>query len=107
MDKVSFGKKLKSYRAKKGWSLKICAEKIGITGRYLSDIERGEKVPKFETFVDILNVLGASADDVLQDSLLIGYVAKSNDLLKLLEALDDKRKIQTLYILESIIERLE
>ena len=79
MNCKSMGKKLKSYRAKCGWSLKECSERIGISTRYLADIERGDKVPKLETFLLILNTLNASADDVLQDSLVVGYEAKSND----------------------------
>ena len=37
-----------------------CAEQIGISTRYLADIERGDKVPTLETFVLILNTLAAS-----------------------------------------------
>ena len=73
MDAKSLGKKLRSYRAKCGWSLKDCAEQIGISTRYLADIERGDKVPKLETFILILNTLTASADDVLQDIFIVGY----------------------------------
>ena len=82
MDMKSAGKMLKGYRVAHGWSIKKCAEKCGISNRYLADIERGDKIPKTETLVRILNVLGASADDVLQDSLVVGYKAKSNILLK-------------------------
>ncbi len=82
MNCKSMGKKLKSYRAKCGWSLKECSERIGISTRYLADIERGDKVPKLETFLLILNTLNASADDVLQDSLVVGYEAKSNDMIR-------------------------
>lgn len=87
MNCKSMGKKLKSYRAKCGWSLKECSERIGISTRYLADIERGDKVPKLETFLLILNTLNASADDVLQDSLVVGYEAKSNDMIRKLNAL--------------------
>lgn len=86
MNRKRLGKKLRSYRASCGWSLKECAERIGISTRYLADIERGDKVPKLETFVQILNTLSASADDVLQDSLLVGYESKSNDVLRRLDA---------------------
>lgn len=85
MNCKSMGKKLKSYRAKCGWSLKECSERIGISTRYLADIERGDKVPKLETFLLILNTLNASADDVLQDSLVVGYEAKSNDMIRKLK----------------------
>lgn len=102
----SLGKKLKSYRVKRGWSIDECSERIGISSRYLADIEHGAKTPKLETFILILNTLAASADDVLQDSLVIGYESKSNAILKKLEALDTTHKKQALDILDSVIVSL-
>lgn len=107
MDTKSLGKKLKAYRAKCGWSLDTCAEKIGISTRYLADIERGDKVPKLETFILILNTLSASADDVLQDSLAVGYEAKSNDMIRKLQELDVTKRKQALTIFESVISSLK
>lgn len=103
----SLGKKLKSYRAKCGLTIATCAEKVGITPRYLSDIERGDKVPKLETLITILNTLNASADDVLQDSLVVGYEAKSNDILKKLDSLDSSRRKQALDIFDGVISSLK
>ena len=107
MNCKSMGKKLKSYRAKCGWSLKECSERIGISTRYLDDIERGDKVPKLETFLLILNTLNASADDVLQDSLVVGYEAKSNDMIRKLNALDVTKRKQALEIFDSVISSLK
>ena len=107
MDAKSCGKKLKTYRAQRGWSLERCAERIGISTRYLADIERGDKVPTLETFVLILNTLAASADDVLQDSLVVGYQVKSNELLKMLDSLDVARRKQALDIFKSVIVSLQ
>ena len=107
MNAKSLGKKIKSYRTKRGWSLDECAEKIGISTRYLADIERGDKVPKLETFISILNTLTASADDVLQDSLAVGYEAKSNDIIRMLNALDVPRRKQALHIFDGVISSLE
>lgn len=107
MNTKSLGKKLKSYRAKCGWSLKECSERIGISTRYLADIERGDKIPKLETFILILNTLTASADDVLQDSLVAGYEAKSNDIIRKLQMLDVSKRKQALDIFESVIASLE
>ena len=107
MNCKSMGKKLKSYRAKCGWSLKECSERIGISTRYLADIERGDKVPKLETFLLILNTLNASADDVLQDSLVVGYEAKSNDVIRKLNALDVTKRKQALDIFDSVISSLK
>ena len=107
MNCKSMGKKLKSYRAKCGWSLKECSERIGISTRYLADIERGDKVPKLETFLLILNTLNASADDVLPDSLVVGYEAKSNDMIRKLNALDVTKIKQALDIFDSVISSLK
>ncbi len=107
MDSKSLGKKIKMYRAKCGLVQEACAERIGITPRYLADIERGAKVPKLETFITILNVLSASADDVLQDSLVAGYEAKSNELLKMLDSLDVTRRKQAMDIFKCVIISLQ
>lgn len=101
------GSKIKAYRAKRGWSISECAERAGISTRYLADIERGDKVPKLETFLDILNAVAASADDVLQDSLVAGYEAKSNDLMKKLASLDATKRKQALTIFDSVISSLK
>lgn len=103
MDSKSLGRQLKAYRAKKRWSLSRCSENTGVSIRYLADIERGDKVPKLETFIRILNALEASADDVLQDSLVMGYEIKSSQLLKRLESLDSRERKQVLEIFEGIL----
>lgn len=107
MDAKSMGSKIRTYRAKCGWSIKECAERAGISTRYLADIERGDKVPKLETFLDILNAVMASADDVLQNSLAVGYEAKSNDIIRKLESLDVTKRKQALDIFESVISSLK
>lgn len=107
VDCKRIGARLRSYRAKRGWSLKECSERIGISTRYLADIERGDKVPKLETFLLILNTLSASADDVLQDSLSVGYEVKSNDLLRKLNAIDPPKRAQALDILDRVISSLQ
>ena len=107
VDSKSLGKRLRAYRSRLGLSLETCSEQIGISGRYLADIERGSKVPTLETFLLILNVLSASADDVLQDSLLVGYEAKSNDILRKLSVLDVSQRKQALTIFEGVIDSMK
>ena len=107
MNSKSMGSKIKMYRSKRGWSVEECAEKAGISTRYLADIERGDKVPKLETFLDILNAVAASSDDVLQDSLVAGYEIKSNDIIKKLETLDVTKRKQALDIFESVVSSLK
>lgn len=107
MDTKSMGSKIRMYRAKCGWSIKECAEQAGISARYLADIERGDKVPKLETFLALLNVVAASSDDVLQDSLAAGYEAKSNDIIRKLQTLDVTKRKQALDIFEGVLSSLK
>ena len=107
MNSDSMGKKIREYRSKQGWSIEECSEKIGISAQYLGNIERGNKVPQLKTFIKMLNVLDASADDVLQDSLTVGYKNKSNDLLSKIEELDVEHKRQAIEIFESVISILK
>lgn len=107
MNTKSIGKRLKALRAEHGWSQEECAEQIGISTRYLADIERGSKTPKLATLITILNTLTASADDVLQDSLTVGYASKSNELLKRLEPLSPAQRKQALDIFDGVIHSLK
>lgn len=62
MNKASIGKRIRTCREEKGWSQENFAEKIGLSIAYTGMIERGEKVPRLETFIRIANVLEVSAD---------------------------------------------
>lgn len=63
------GAQIKAARIRKGYSRKILADRVGITSPYLAVIENGEKAPKLDTCVKILNALDLSADEALMDSL--------------------------------------
>ena len=67
MNSASIGKRLRTCREQKGWTQQAFAEKVGISIAYTGMIERGEKIPKLETFIRIANVLEVSADLLLAD----------------------------------------
>ena len=73
MNTSSIGKRIRMYRENKGWRQEDFAEKIGLSVTKTGMIERGEKVPKLETFITIANTLGVSADLLLADVLETGY----------------------------------
>ena len=52
------------------------AEKVGLSTNYIGMIERGEKIPYFESFLAIVNALEISADKILVDVLNVGYEIK-------------------------------
>ena len=91
----TIGKNLRKFREIKKLRQEDLAEKTDLTTNYIGMIERGEKIPSLETFINILNSLGVSADMVLSDVLDNGYTVKDSLLNEKLEKLvpEDKNKI--------------
>lgn len=91
----TIGKNIRKFREIKKLRQKDLAEKTDLTTNYIGMIERGEKIPSLETFINILNSLGVSADMVLSDVLDNGYTVKDSLLNEKLEKLvpEDRNRI--------------
>lgn len=100
MDSLKIGVKIRECRHARKLSQNALAEKAGISTRYLGDIERGAKIPKLSTFVNLLNAMNASADYVLMDILQI----KQSELELSLEYLSPEMKTKMLNVLETMIK---
>lgn len=89
------GQNIRHYRLDKKLRQEDLAEKAGVSINYIGSIERGEKLPALETFIDIINALGVSADMILSDVVEVGYTVKDSLLAEKLEKLDveDRSKI--------------
>lgn len=83
----TIGKNIRKFREIKKLRQEDLAEKTDLTTNYIGMIERGEKIPSLETFINILNSLGVSADMVLSDVLDNGYKVKDSLLNEKLEKL--------------------
>lgn len=90
IDKVLMGKRLRSSRIAQKLTMAEFSERCGISERYYSDIERGAKTPKMETFVKIVNVANVTPQYLLQDSLTIE--TKEGFLLDTLNEFTPKQK---------------
>lgn len=91
----TIGKNIRKFREIKKLRQEDLAEKTDLTTNYIGRIERGEKIPSLETFINILNSLGVSADMVLSDVLDNGYKVKDSLLNEKLEKLvpEDRNRI--------------
>lgn len=91
----TIGKNIRKFREIKKLRQEDLAEKTDLTTNYIGMIERGEKIPSLETFINILNSLGFSADMVLSDVLDNGYTVKDSLLNEKLEKLvpEDRNRI--------------
>ena len=104
MNTASIGKRIRKAREHKGWRQEDFAEKIGLSVTYTGMIERGEKVPKLETFITIANVLGVSADQLLADVLDTGYNIKSSSMTESIEKLTPSERERIYCVVNAMID---
>ena len=88
MNAVSIGKRIRACREQKGWNQEEFAEKVGLSIPYIGMIERGEKVPKLETFVRIANTLEVTSDLLLADVLQVQPYADTSAISARINSLD-------------------
>ena len=70
------------------------AEKLDLSASYIGMIERGKKVPRLETFVEIANVLEVSADELLCGVVDHGYEIRMSEYTKRIGKISqEKRKL--------------
>ena len=104
MNTSSIGKRIRKYREAKGWRQEDFAERIGLSVTYTGMIERGEKVPKLETFITIANVLEVSADLLLADVLSTGYNVKSSEMTEQISSLAPDERDRIYSVVENMIK---
>lgn len=94
MERAALGKRIRESRIKKGYTQKNLADRADIGIVYLSEIERGIKMPSLSIFIKIINALEVSADYVLRDELPSGKEYICIEITeKLLILTPDQRKI--------------
>lgn len=69
LNKYAIGERIYSARRRNRLTQSDLAEMAGISNTYLSHIENGSKCMSMETFVEIVNALGVSADELLVDNI--------------------------------------
>lgn len=100
----SIGKQIRDYRLKKNLRQEDLAEKVNVSPNYIGMIERDEKIPALDTFVDILNVLDASADIVLSNVLKNGYKTKNSVLDEKLSKLTEAERNKIYNVIDTLIK---
>ena len=94
MEMKDIGKRIRRKRIEKGWCQEELAEKLDLSASYIGMIERGKKVPRLETFVEIANVLEVSADELLCGVVDNGYEIRMSEYTKRIGKISqEKRKL--------------
>lgn len=65
--KVSIGKNVKAYRAKRGLNQRELAAITGLANSTISDIERGAKMPSLKVLMKVAKALHCTLDDLTKE----------------------------------------
>lgn len=87
---MELGERINLIRKAQGKSLRDVAEKAGLPAAFLSQVERGEKLPRLENVEGIASALGVSAI-ALQGDFPPAHLSEIEKILRGLGDLDEKQ----------------
>lgn len=105
MDQRSIGRLMQQYREKAGLSQEQLAEAVGLSAIFISFIERGVKKPSLDKFVEIVNVLNITADQLLVGVLKNGYKIRASKLNEILDTLPPDEQNRVLSVVEAMVQK--
>jgi transcriptional regulator with XRE-family HTH domain len=106
LEKVEMGKRIREEWLKKGDTQKEVAEKADICVMYLSEIERGIKMPSLSSFIQIAEALEESTDFLLRGELNSGQVYIYDEITQKLRDLTPAQRKAVADILDAYIKNL-
>lgn len=107
MEKTALGKRIRESRIKKGYTQQELADRAEIGVVYLSEIERGIKMPSLNIFIKIIDALDVSADYVLRDELPSGKEYICSEITEKLLALTPSQRKTATNILNAYLNSLQ
>ena len=104
IDKI-FGKILRDYRVKAGFTQEELAEKIGISLKYISRIENGNNGVKTQTLIKYMNILGISPNTLYGSFLNNPEVKADIQLYNKISILPDDKKDFIYSVVDLLIKK--
>ena len=104
MDLRDVGLRIKKTREAKGLTLEELAALVDLSPTHISVIERGQKIPKLDTFVAITNALDVSADSLLRDVVAQSVNGVVNDLSASIMKLPPKEQKRVIRAIEAYVQ---
>lgn len=103
MDLKDIGRKIREKRIAKSWKQEDLAEKTSLSVSYIGMIERGEKLPKLETFLLIVNELEVSADELLSGVIRNGYIVRMSQYTEKIGKLKSDEQKRIYEVIETLL----
>ena len=106
LERAALGKRIRESRISKGYTQQDLADRAEIGVVYISEIERGIKMPSLNIFVKIVDALDVSADYVLRDELPSGKEYICTEITEKLLVLTPNQRKTASDILNAYISNL-
>ena len=107
MNKQTMGDRIKESRVKCGFTQEELAEKADVTSTYISELERGLKLPSMPLFLKLVELLNVSADYLIRDSVSTGDLYGDKILSRKIARLKPKQRVALEALIDTYIEYLE
>ena len=104
MNQLMTGKFISQKRKEKNLTQEQLAELVDLSPMHISVIERGVKLPKLETLINIANILDVSADVLLQDVVKNQTKLFASEASTLISQLPREDQRRVLAALRSFVE---
>ena len=106
LDRAALGNRIRESRINKGHTQQELAGRAEIGVMYLSEIERGIKMPSLNIFIKIINALDVSADYILRDELSSGKEYVCTEITEKLLVLTPRQRKTATDILNAYLSNL-
>lgn len=107
LERAALGNRIRESRISKGYTQQYLADRAEIGVVYISEIERGIKMPSLNVFIKIIDALGVSADYVLREELTSGKEYIYDELTQKLKNLTPKQRKSAADILDAYLRNLD
>lgn len=109
MNNKNIGKRIYEIRTRKNYTQEEFAEKLGSASTYISNIERGNRVPSLTLLSKIVKELDTSYDYILLDDFNTDrrLELRCKDLLKEVENLDKKTQDEFFIVVHTLLKSMK
>jgi len=103
MDYIKLGNRIKEERLKLNLTQATLAEDVDLSESYIGLIERGKRIPSFDTIIKIANRLDVTIDYLSMDSLDASDDSLNNQFKQLFKSQDKQTKKRALGVFKAML----
>lgn len=104
MELEGIGVRIRKKRLSRSMTQEELAERTNLTVAYIGMIEREERTPSLETFIQIANELNATADELLCEALQKGYLLRLQKYEEKFSSLNRKELKKVYAVMDALLE---